>query len=138
MEFNGIVNRLLQKTSQGRKRKLRLRTYAVICLNEECGVLEWVPHTTGYRQAFTLDALLHLLAYKLFCAAMYTHFLVSSTSRWTADSQMRAAEHIAAAQSCQQTLADRSAERYSACTCVLQALYARLITSLYYCECTTV
>jgi serine/threonine-protein kinase ATR len=50
MEFNGIVNRLLQKTSQGRKRKLRLRTYAVICLNEECGVLEWVPHTTGYRQ----------------------------------------------------------------------------------------
>jgi serine/threonine-protein kinase ATR len=50
MEFNGIINRLLQKTSQGRKRKLRLRTYAVICLNEECGVLEWVPHTTGYRQ----------------------------------------------------------------------------------------
>lgn len=42
MEFNGMINRLLQKDPAGRARKLRLRTYAVICLNEECGVLEWV------------------------------------------------------------------------------------------------
>lgn len=42
MEFNGMINRLLQKNPAGRTRKLRLRTYAVICLNEECGVLEWV------------------------------------------------------------------------------------------------
>ena len=37
-----MINRLLQKDPAGRARKLRLRTYAVICLNEECGVLEWV------------------------------------------------------------------------------------------------
>lgn len=37
-----MINRLLQKDPAGRGRKLRLRTYAVICLNEECGVLEWV------------------------------------------------------------------------------------------------
>lgn len=42
MEFNGMINRLLQQDPAGRARKLRLRTYAVICLNEECGVLEWV------------------------------------------------------------------------------------------------
>lgn len=42
MEFNGMINRLLQKDPAGRARKLRMRTYAVICLNEECGVLEWV------------------------------------------------------------------------------------------------
>ncbi|CAB1117116.1 unnamed protein product [Ectocarpus sp. CCAP 1310/34] len=49
MEFNGMINRLLQKNPAGRTRKLRLRTYAVICLNEECGVLEWVEDTTGFR-----------------------------------------------------------------------------------------
>lgn len=45
MEFNGMINRLLQNDPAGRARKLRLRTYAVICLNEECGVLEWVQVT---------------------------------------------------------------------------------------------
>jgi serine/threonine-protein kinase ATR len=50
MEVNGMVNRLLQRCPGGRQRRLRLRTYAVLCLNEECGVLEWVPNTTGFRQ----------------------------------------------------------------------------------------
>lgn len=49
MEFNGIVNRLLQRDAEGRRRKLRLRTYAVICLNEECGLMEWVPNTAPFR-----------------------------------------------------------------------------------------
>lgn len=49
MEFNSVVNRLLQKDPEGRKRKLRLRTYAVVCLSEDCGFIEWVKHTAGYR-----------------------------------------------------------------------------------------
>lgn len=49
MEFNTTVNRLLQEDSQGRKRKLLLRTYAVVCLNEVCGVLEWVNNTSCLR-----------------------------------------------------------------------------------------
>lgn len=49
MEFNSTVNRLLQSDPQGRKRKLRLRTYAVVCLNEECGILEWVDNTACLR-----------------------------------------------------------------------------------------
>ncbi|KAI9986699.1 hypothetical protein PInf_025654 [Phytophthora infestans] len=50
MEFNSMINRLLQKDREGRKRKLRLRTYAVVCLNEESGLMEWVRHTRAMRQ----------------------------------------------------------------------------------------
>ncbi|TYZ57617.1 hypothetical protein PybrP1_007399 [[Pythium] brassicae (nom. inval.)] len=50
MEFNTMINKLLQKDSEGRKRKLRLRTYAVVCLNEESGLLEWVRNTKAMRQ----------------------------------------------------------------------------------------
>jgi serine/threonine-protein kinase ATR len=49
MEFNTVVNRLLQEESESRKRNLRLRTFCVVCLNEECGIMEWVPNTTGLR-----------------------------------------------------------------------------------------
>ncbi len=49
MEFNGVVNRLLARDNSGRRRKLRLRTYSVICLNEECGIIEWVQGTTAFR-----------------------------------------------------------------------------------------
>lgn len=49
MEFNTVVNRLLQEEPESRKRNLRLRTFCVICLNEECGIMEWVPNTMGLR-----------------------------------------------------------------------------------------
>eukprot|EP00937_MAST-01D_sp_MAST-1D-sp2_P002135 g2135.t1 len=49
MEFNQVVNRLLQADAEGRRRALRLRTYAVICLSEDTGLLQWVPNTTGMR-----------------------------------------------------------------------------------------
>ena len=42
MEFNCIVNKLLQRDPESRRRQLRIRTYAVVPLNEECGILEWV------------------------------------------------------------------------------------------------
>lgn len=53
MEFNGLVNRLLQRDAEGRRRNLRLRTYAVVCLNEECGLIEWVPRTQCLRNCIT-------------------------------------------------------------------------------------
>ena len=49
MEFNTVVNRMLQRNVGGRQRHLRLRTYCVVCLNEECGLLEWVEHTAALR-----------------------------------------------------------------------------------------
>jgi phosphatidylinositol kinase/protein kinase (PI-3 family) len=62
MEFNGVVNRLahnyvsqallhlhrlLQQDPDGRSRKLRLKTFAVVCLNEHSGIIEWVSNTSG-------------------------------------------------------------------------------------------
>ncbi|XP_013417435.1 serine/threonine-protein kinase ATR-like isoform X2 [Lingula anatina] len=49
MEFNGIINKCLRKDPESRKRQLHIRTYAVVPLNEECGILEWVPNTHGLR-----------------------------------------------------------------------------------------
>lgn len=43
MEFNGIINRSLKRDAESSKRQLYIRTYAVVPLNEECGIIEWVP-----------------------------------------------------------------------------------------------
>lgn len=50
MEFDAMINKLLQSSSESRRRRLYIRTYAVIILNEECGLIEWVPNTIAYRQ----------------------------------------------------------------------------------------
>ncbi|PWN39253.1 hypothetical protein IE81DRAFT_40965 [Ceraceosorus guamensis] len=49
MEFDSMINKLLQADSQARRRRLHIRTYSVITLNEECGLIEWVPNTIGLR-----------------------------------------------------------------------------------------
>ncbi|KAF9600434.1 hypothetical protein IFM89_009349 [Coptis chinensis] len=49
MEFMAMVNRLLSKYPESRRRKLYIRTFAVIPLTEDCGMVEWVPHTRGLR-----------------------------------------------------------------------------------------
>ncbi|KAK4477252.1 hypothetical protein RD792_016466 [Penstemon davidsonii] len=49
MEFNAMINRLLSKSPESRRRKLYIRTFAVIPLKEDCGMVEWVPHTRGLR-----------------------------------------------------------------------------------------
>ncbi|PWN18138.1 hypothetical protein BCV69DRAFT_274423 [Microstroma glucosiphilum] len=49
MEFDSMINKLLQSNSESRKRHLLIRTYAVVTLNEECGLIEWVPNTVGLR-----------------------------------------------------------------------------------------
>eukprot|EP00794_Sanderia_malayensis_P008013 gene8012-8872_t len=50
MEFNSLVNKLLLRDPECRRRQLHIRTYAVIPLSEDCGLLEWVSNTTGLRQ----------------------------------------------------------------------------------------
>ncbi|KAL8172264.1 hypothetical protein V2J09_024068 [Rumex salicifolius] len=49
MEFNAMINRLLSKCPESRRRKLYIRTFAVLPLTEDCGMVEWVPHTRGLR-----------------------------------------------------------------------------------------
>ncbi|XP_013168974.1 PREDICTED: serine/threonine-protein kinase ATR-like [Papilio xuthus] len=49
MEFNGVVNRFLQDAAETRRRRLYIRTYCVLPLNEECGLIQWVPNLLGLR-----------------------------------------------------------------------------------------
>ncbi|KAJ3568764.1 hypothetical protein NP233_g5503 [Leucocoprinus birnbaumii] len=49
MEFNSIINKQLKANSESRKRQLRIRTYGVVTLNEECGFIQWVPNTIPLR-----------------------------------------------------------------------------------------
>ncbi|EAU84196.2 atypical/PIKK/ATR protein kinase [Coprinopsis cinerea okayama7 len=49
MDFDTIINRLLKANADARRRKLYIRTYAVVPLNEECGCIEWVQNTSPLR-----------------------------------------------------------------------------------------
>ncbi|XP_050294547.1 serine/threonine-protein kinase ATR [Anthonomus grandis grandis] len=49
MEFNDIVNHLLQREAEARQRRLNIRLYSVAPLNEECGLIEWVNDLIGLR-----------------------------------------------------------------------------------------
>eukprot|EP00850_Spirogloea_muscicola_P009313 SM000052S17705 [mRNA] locus=s52:211237:225088:+ [translate_table: standard] len=41
MEFTTMINRLLSKNSASRRRNLHIRTFAVLPLTEDCGMIEW-------------------------------------------------------------------------------------------------
>ena len=49
MEFASFVNLILSNDRRCRQRDLRLTTYAVVCLNEKCGIIEWVENTRCLR-----------------------------------------------------------------------------------------
>ncbi|KAL9620044.1 MAG: hypothetical protein Q9160_005422 [Pyrenula sp. 1 TL-2023] len=49
MEFNTMVNRFLSKDVEASRRRLYIRTYSVVPLNEECGLLEWVENLKTFR-----------------------------------------------------------------------------------------
>ncbi|KAF4575250.1 serine/threonine-protein kinase M1 [Pleurotus pulmonarius] len=49
MDLNTVVNKLLSSNSDSRRRQLHIRTYAAIPLNDECGLIQWVPNTGCMR-----------------------------------------------------------------------------------------
>ena len=49
MEFNTMINRFLKRDVEASKRRLYIRTYAVVPLNEECGLIEWVENLKTLR-----------------------------------------------------------------------------------------
>ncbi|CDZ97128.1 serine threonine-protein kinase atr [Phaffia rhodozyma] len=53
MDFNAMINKLLKKDSESRRRHLYIRTYAVTPLNDECGLCQWVNHTVPLRNILT-------------------------------------------------------------------------------------
>lgn len=49
LRFASVINRLLRNNQQSRSRQLTLRTYAVLPLSEECGVIEWISNLAPLR-----------------------------------------------------------------------------------------
>ena len=49
MELMTAVNRMLFKSSSCRRRRLAVRCYSVVPLDQECGLIEWVPHMLQAR-----------------------------------------------------------------------------------------
>lgn len=49
MEFNALINQHLHQDTEARQRRLYIRTYAVMPLNEECGIMEWVSNLQLFR-----------------------------------------------------------------------------------------
>ena len=52
-DLNNVINRLMvssnDRSGARRRRRLHLRTFAVTCLSEDIGILEWVPNTEPLR-----------------------------------------------------------------------------------------
>lgn len=49
MDFMTAVNRLLRKSPNCRRRRLGVQCYAVTPIDQECGLIEWVPHMVQLR-----------------------------------------------------------------------------------------
>ena len=49
MEYSAMINRLLAKTPSGKLRKLSIRTFTVLPLSDDCGIIEWVPNLSTLR-----------------------------------------------------------------------------------------
>lgn len=55
MEFSAVINVLLGRAPDARRRELRLTTYAVVPLSEECGLIEWVHGLLPFRALVTTE-----------------------------------------------------------------------------------
>jgi len=53
MELMTAANRMLHKSTNCRRRKLSARCYAVVPLDQECGLIEWVPNMEQVRTLVT-------------------------------------------------------------------------------------
>ncbi|XP_049538761.1 serine/threonine-protein kinase ATR-like [Anopheles darlingi] len=49
MEFNAVVKQFLSQDPDAKHRRLHIRTYAVLPLNEECGIIEWISNLNTFR-----------------------------------------------------------------------------------------
>lgn len=49
MEFNDVINLYLHRDAEARQKRLYIRTYSVVPLNEECGIVEWVDDLVPLR-----------------------------------------------------------------------------------------
>ncbi|KLT45487.1 hypothetical protein CC85DRAFT_290333 [Cutaneotrichosporon oleaginosum] len=69
MDMNSMLNKFLKSTSESRRRHLYIRTYAVMPLNEECGLIEWVSNTQALKP--TLEKLYDRHKKKVYSRELY-------------------------------------------------------------------
>ncbi len=69
MDMNSMLNKFLKSTSESRRRHLYIRTYAVMPLNEECGLIEWVSNTQALKP--TLEKLYDRHKKKVYTRELY-------------------------------------------------------------------
>lgn len=53
MEFNSMLNRLFELEVESRKRSLLIKTYAVLALGSNYGIIEWVENTLTLKSSIT-------------------------------------------------------------------------------------
>ena len=68
MEFATFMNRLFSKHRQCKQCDLGIVTFAVVCLNERCGIIEWVKHTHGFRSI--VESMIKEAGYRLSAAEL--------------------------------------------------------------------
>jgi serine/threonine-protein kinase ATR len=49
IDFAGLCNKMLETDPETRKRNLRLRTYAIVPLSRNSGLIEWINNTTTLK-----------------------------------------------------------------------------------------
>ena len=51
MEYSSMINRLTKKNAQLRRRRIHVRTFAVLPVSDDCGIIEWVNKLVTLRAA---------------------------------------------------------------------------------------
>ncbi|KIZ00100.1 hypothetical protein MNEG_7860 [Monoraphidium neglectum] len=51
MDFAGVLNALMARDPAARRRSIALRTYAVLPLADDCGILQWVDNLVAFKSA---------------------------------------------------------------------------------------
>ncbi|THG95872.1 hypothetical protein EW026_g5857 [Hermanssonia centrifuga] len=74
MDFNSVINKLLKSNSESRRRQLRIRTYGVVTLNEECGFIQWVHNTVPLGELSVAKLSAELMIFRLENAQMGSIF----------------------------------------------------------------
>jgi serine/threonine-protein kinase ATR len=49
IDFAGLINKMLANDSEAVKRNLVLRTYAIVPLSRNTGLIEWIQHTSTLK-----------------------------------------------------------------------------------------
>ena len=49
IDFAGLCNKMFETDPETRKRNLRLRTYAIVPLSRNSGLIEWINNTTTLK-----------------------------------------------------------------------------------------